>query len=431
MQNIEMYIRDRYDNDIYWFEKEVEQAEHLTRITNVINNRNYLAGKHKILNREDSKWKEQEFITKKLILNQAKTIMNFHSTYLLGKPLCLIGSEKKVAEYQKVYRLGDYNNIDYKVLDNVNKYADCFEYVYMDNKVIKSKLILPEDGYPIYSEDTGEYIAFIEHYTCNSNCVSYYNVYYPTKVECWDNQGGELLLKESKINVSGLPIHHTNDDSRSLLEDLKPIFDEFEDIMSKMSDSIYTLSLNPIPVSIGQRIEGNIPADACGFMINLDAGDMKYVNANIDSNTIKLYFEKLQQQLNIIAHMPSIALGNSNVANVSEVSLKLLYQLADVQAMLNEKWFRVGLNKRFAIFDKLLSMKGITFSEDEYIDVEFTYARPVNTSEVLDNLKKQYEMMAISTQTIIEKSPYTIVGQELERLKESKSMGNNMGNNIE
>ena len=444
MQTLEDYINDRYSNDVNWFEQEVDQENHLTRISNVVINKEYLQGIHKINQREDTQWKGQTYVTKKLILQQAKTILNFHSTYLLGKPLSLTGSENKVKEYQNIYRRGKYNNIDFKILDSVVKYGDAYEYVYTDNnKNIVSKIIKSEDGYPIYSEDTGDYIGFIEYYTITSNSVSYYNLYYSDRVESWSNEGEELHIIDTKTNISGLPIHYSNDESeydnfgRSILEDLKPFFDEFEDIFSKMSDSIYTLSLNPIPFVSGQAgIEGEIPADACGYMIHADGGDLKFVNANMDYNTIKLYMDKLQQQLNLIAHMPSIALGNSNVANVSEVSLKLLYQLADVMAMLNEKWFRSGLSKRFEYFDKLLELKGITFADDEYVDVEFNYSRPVNSQEVLQNLQTQFNMGAISIQSIIEKSPITTdVSTELERLKEENntdsSMGNNTGNNVD
>lgn len=438
MQNIEDYIADRYQGDLHWFEQEVNQSNHVMRISNVVNNKNYLLGQHKILQREDSKWKGKEYITKKLVLNQAKTILNFHSTYLLGKPLSLTGSENKVKVYQNIYRKGNYNNIDFKILDNEIKYGDAYEYVYIDNdKNICSKIIKSEDGYPIYSEDTGDYIGFIEYYTCYSNSVSYYNIYYPDRVESWSNQGGELHLISTSSNISGLPIHYSNCESGydnfgvSLLDDIMPILDEFEDVLSKMSDSIYTLSLNPMPVVTGQKIEGSIPADAAGYSVNLDAGSFDYKNANMDYNTIKLYLDKLQQELNIIAHMPSIALGNSNVANVSEVSLKLLYQLADVYAMVSEKFMRSGLKKRFEMFDKLLKIKGVALSDTDYVDVEFNYSRPVNTSEVLDNLNKQFNMGAISKQSIIEKSPLTSdVTTELERLKQEGSTGNNVGNNI-
>lgn len=431
MQNLEMYINDRYNGECNWFEKEVNQINHIHRISNVVNNKEYLSGKHKILGREDMKWKGNEYYTKKLIIQQAKTILNFHSTYLLGKSLSLIGSEEKVKIYEYIYRQANYSDIDFNILTSCLKYADVYEYVYIENGIIKSKLIASEDGYPIYSEDDGSYIGFVEHWTSESNKVSYYYVYYMDKVQYWSNEGGELRKLNESVNVSGLPIHYSNSESNyhnfgiSMLQDIKPLLDEMEDILSKMSDSIYTLSLNPIPVSVGQRIEGAIPSDAVGYSINLDVGEFDFKNAELDYNSIKLYIDKIQQQLNFIAHMPSIAMGNTNVANVSEVSLKLLYQLADVYAMLNERWIRRGLKERFNKIDKLLSMQNVNV--DGYIDVEFNYSRPVNQEELLSNIEKQRNMGAISIETIIEKSDITKDKiQELERLRKE---GNIIDNN--
>ena len=155
---------------------------------------------------------------------------------------------------------------------------------------------------------------------------------------------------------------------------------------------------------------------------------MKYVNAEMDYNTIKYYLDTLQNNLNMCAYMPSILGGNGNIANVSEVSLKLLYQLADVYAMLSEKAMRNGINERFNVIRRLL---GLNYDKD-YINVVFNYSRPQNASELLDNLKKQFEMNAISLQTIIEKSPLTTdVKMELDRIKDSEtSLTLNKSDNI-
>ncbi|SDL32136.1 Phage portal protein, SPP1 Gp6-like [Clostridium cochlearium] len=424
MQTLETYIQDKYKNNIFWFEEEVQEGHHLQRISNVINNKEYLSGKHKILKRMDSQWKGEEFITTKLIIQEAKTILNFHSTYLLGKPVSLNGSGDMVKEFTKVYRKGKYNRVDYKILDNVLKFGDCFEYIYVEGNKIKSKIIKSEDSYPIYSEDTGDYIGFIEHWTSCSNNVSYYNIYSFDKVECWNNEGGELQKVNEYINISGLPIHYHNfnniDDrfGRSELEDIKPILDQIEDILSKMTDAVYTLSLNPIPVSVGQRIEGTIPSEAVGYMINLDAGDFSFKSATMDYSTIKLLLDTLHKKLETVASIPSVAMGNTNVANVSEVSLSMLYSLSSVKAMMNEQWLRDGFEDRWEVIRKLLEMQGITFDDNDYIDVEFNYSKPINNEELLNNLKTQWEMGAISLQTIIEKSNLTTdVQAELERLE--------------
>jgi hypothetical protein len=439
--NINEYIQDKWEGNPLWFTDEVSQGDHLQRITSVVNNKYYLQGKHKILLKEDYKYKGKEYITSKLVLQLAKHILNFHSTYLLGKPISLVGSENKVKEYQNIYRKGHYNNIDFKILDKVGKYGDAYEYIYLDdNKNIQSRIIPSEDAYPVLSEEDSSYIAFIEYYTKISNSVSYYNVYYTDRVDSWSNAGGEFNLIDSKTNISGLPIHYFNlcdwDDNFgvSMLDDLIPIFDKLEELMSKLNDSIYTLSLNPIPIITGQELQGSVSADAVGYNINLESGsDFKYANAQMDYNTIKLYLDRLQQYLNQVASMPSIVGGNTNVANVSEVSLEILYELANIQASLNEKWFREGIEQRFDIYDKLLALKGVTFNDSDYIDVEFNVSKPINSNEVLQNLQTQFNMGAISIQTIIEKSPITTdVSQELKRLKKEdkeKQKNNPINNN--
>ena len=113
------------------------------------------------------------------------------------------------------------------------------------------------------------------------------------------------------------------------------------------------------------------------------------------------------------AYMPSILGGNGNIANVSEVSLKLLYQLADVYAMITEKAMMKGYRDRFRIIKKMLDIE-----PSEFIGVTFNYARPQNASELLENIKKQFDMGAISKRSIIEKSPITVdVDMELDRIK--------------
>lgn len=432
MQGISEYIKKVYNNSDTWFEDEVKQPWHLNRIIKVLANKDYLKGIHKILQREDGKWKGEVFNTTKLILQEAKTILNFHDTYLLGKKVSLTGDDNIVKAYNDIYRKGKYSKVDFDILRKVNRFGDIFEYVYLDNGVIKSKLINSEDSYPVFSEDTGEYIGFIEYYTMYSNKVSYYNIYYPDHVECWNNAGGELQLVNEYSNLSGLPVHYhnfnDNDENCGLseLEDIKPILDQLEDLLSKMSDAVYTLSLNPIPVSVGQRIEGSIPADAVGYSINLDAGEFKFVNASMDYNTIQLLLNQLLKKLETIAGIPSVAMGNTNVANVSEVSLSMLYSLASVKAMLSEQWLREGFEQRWDVIRKLLQLQGVIFNDDEFIDVEFNYSRPINNEEQLNNIKTQFDMGAISLQTIIEKSYLTNdVTGELERIKKEKLQGNN------
>lgn len=436
MDRLDYYIEKQYGNDPKWFKEEVLQGSHAKRINDVINNRDYLAGRHKVLLRQDSQYKGKILVVRKTILNYCKTVLKFHNTFLLGKPVQLsCDDEDTVKTLTDVYRLGQYDTVDYQILDRVNKFGDAYEAVYVDNGTIKSKVLDNACSYPVY-DDKGNYIAFIEHWTDAYTAITFWDVYYPTYVEHWDNEGGEERLVSTDTSV-GLPIHYHNFNDEdyncgiSLLSDMIPIMDELEDIMSKLGDSIYVNTLNPMPVAIGQRIESSIPADATGYVLNLDVGDFKYANCNIDYNTIKLYLENLKQMLNDIACMPSVLGSNVSIANISEVSMQILLMLASVLSDENKKWLNTGFKQRFTMFKKILGMQGISVDDD--VDVIYNVSMPIASTEMVANLKALQEMGAISRETIMEKTEYVsdvevekkrLKGEEKELAKLDKDVAN-------
>lgn len=409
MDRLSYYIEKQYGNNPKWFQEEVIQGNHAQRISDVINNRDYLSGRHKVLLRQDSQYKGKQLIVNKTVINYAKTVIKFHNTYLLGKPTALSCSDETTLKtFNDIYRLGQYATVDYQIIDRVNKFGDAYEAIYVDNGVIKSKVLDNACSYPVY-DDMGNYISFIEHWTDVYTAISFWNVYYPTYVEHWDNEGGELRLVSTDNSV-GLPIHYHNfndeDYTRgfALLNDIKPIMDALEDVMAKMSDSIYVNVLNPMPVAIGQRIESSIPTDAVGYVMNLDVGDFKYANCSLDYNSIKLYLDNMKQFLNDVACMPSVLGSSTNIANISEVSMQILLMMANVYADENKKWLNIGFQERFDMFKKILAMQGIKVNGD--VEIIYNVAMPVASTEMITNLKALQEMGAISRETIMEKTEY-------------------------
>ena len=396
-----------FDTPELWFKEEVNKPHHRTRISNVIMNKNYLKGNHEVMNREDAVYKGKELITRKTIIQYAKTVLDFHNTYMLGKPVTLTGNESIVKTFNDIYKLGGYDTVDYTILDRVNKFADAYEVVYIEDGTIKSKVLDSADSYPVYT-DLGEYVAFIEHWTDALSSVSYWNVYYPTYVENWSNEGGEEHMYNSGINVCGLPVHYHNFNDEdylfgeSLLDDLKPLLDELEDIYSKLGDAIYVNTLNPLPVSMGVRLDSAIPADATGYVLNLEGGgDFKIVSTTMDYENIKFYIESLKTMINEIACIPAV-LSNSEVSNISEMSMKMLFHLAGIKALTNEKWLVKGMQERFDKWRKLLGMLGM--SANDYVGIEFNLNMPIDTKEQFENLQIMRNMGAISVQTVMEQS---------------------------
>ena len=403
---LQEYITLQYGDDPHWFEAEVGAPYHAMRINRCYNNAQYLKGIHKVLGREDTCYKGATYNVKKTLINYVKTVLRFHDSYLLGKPVSYSGDEATVKTINDIVRLGGYDSTDYEILDRVLKFGDAFEVIYQEGGVIKSKILDCRDSYPIYYN--GEYLGFIEYWQDAWTGIAYYNVYYPTYTENWCNDGGELHMYDSKINVCGLPIHwhNFNDEDynfgKDLLSDLIPIMDDIEDAMSKLGDAVYTLSMNPIPVVTGQRIDSSVPADAVGYVLNLDIGDFKYANCQMDYNTIHLYLDEMKKWLSDVACFPSVFSSNGNIANVSEVSIRMLFHMASLLADENKKWLNKGYKERLNRISMILNMQGLGTIGN--VEIIYNYNLPSAAAETISNMNMLKNMGAISVETIMEKS---------------------------
>ena len=186
--------------------------------------------------------------------------------------------------------------------------------------------------------------------------------------------------------------------------------------MSKLGDAIYTNSLSVMPIAVGQRIESSIPADAMGYVLNLDNGDFKYASATMDYNTIKLYLDNMKQMLNDISCIPSVLGSSTNIANISEISMEILMMMANLNADETQKWLNIGFDKRFQMFHKILTMQGVEVSTD--VSVIYNVSMPVASNDMIANLQVLRELGAISVESIMERSDVIRdVDAERERIK--------------
>lgn len=433
--NLHEYINIVYDGKADWFVSECNSYYHMNRINKVVDIKEYLSGNHLINNRPAEQWNGKTFEPRRIVLQYAKTVLNFETSYLLKNPVTLTGEESDVKLMKDVYKKGKFHRTDLDIMDKLVKYGAVYEYLFIDKDgKIKSKLIAPEDSYPVYNEQ-GEMICFIEHFITDYN-VSYYNIFSDSTVQKWTDAGGDLNFLGEFNNPCGFPVIYKNlneldnTDGRSDLEDFVNIIDNMEDLISKYTDSIYKF-LNPIPVVIGQKLnikngQGEIPVNIAGMGLQLDDGsDFKFSSGQLDYESFESVWKVLKQALLDISNTPAVSMNNTDISNLSEVSIKLLFSLADIKAGLNERYIREGFEQRFKKIEKLLGLQGIGLNSDD-IDVVFQYARPLNESDIIDNIKTLKELGVMSLQTAVENAPmiYDPVN-EIERLsKESVNKGN-------
>ena len=408
-----------------WFETEIDKIRYADRIRRVKKIDSYLAREHKVLERPDFQFKGHTYETAKVVLQTLKSIVKFHSSFICGEPVSITGDKEFVSALNKIYRKGDYIEADLKIARDLISYADAFEYVYLDeNNKIRSKIIKNTDAYPLYDAE-GKYYCFVENWTDSDTRLSYSNVYYPDRVEIY--KGRELV--DTKENLTGLPIWYSSLDKTKydnfgdpFLLDLIPIMDSVENLLSKLDDAVTTLSMNPFGVVSGQRIKSEIPKDIVGVTLNLeDGGSFNYANATMDKDSIKLELDYLIQQFYAVACVPSSILGQSNVANVSETSITMLYQQT---SNFNRQFITEmtkGFMQRMEYIRKLMEIQGQTVTDEVFDSINFLFnvSKPVDNEANMNNMKIQYDCGAISKQTIIDKSPYTTdTALELQRLQD-------------
>lgn len=411
-----------------YFKEQVKSNEHIYRRSKVKSIQQHLLRNHNVLKRleETYNFKGKVFEPAAIILQGMKTVINFHTAYLLGNPVTITGTPKAVEIMNKVYRKGIYQKTDWQILHDLVTYGNAFEYVYRDEMgVIRSKVFRNQDSYPIYDENMN-YRYFVEFWKNNDSDEEHYTIYFPSHVDTYVNS----KLVDRKTNFTGLPIHYCAMEKSfydqfgdSLFLDLIPIQDKIEHLLSKLDDAVTTLSLNPVGVVKGTKVTENdmVNSNVSGavFCIEPD-GDFFYANAEMDYNCIKYELDQLYQQFNLVAAIPSSMLGQSNIANVSENSMSMVYQLTENRGKQNINALIDGFNQRWYYFRKLLNATNPISDEDfESLDVAFNISKPTDTKQNMENMRIQQQMGAISRRTIMELSPYTTdSAQELRRLEE-------------
>lgn len=426
---------NRGQSDLMWFQDAIREPEHEWRINHAVDINGYLHRDHKILLRPDFEFKEKTFHTAKIVLQTLKTIVNFHTSYTVGNPVSLTGDKEFVDVMNKVYQAGQFAMRDYQITKDLITYGNAFEYIYLDNdNKIKSKVFTNTDSYPLYDKNM-KYYAFCDYWKdATDGGTEHYTVYYPDKVETYVDR----KLIDTSSNLTGLPIHYKRIDKteydmfgEAFIDDLIPIMDEIEELLSRLSDAVETLSMNPIAYTSGGIWDKPINSNMVGACINFeDGGELKYANATMDYSNIKLLLDSLLAQFYVVACVPATTTGQNNISNVSETSLGMLFTNCDNLNREHIFSLKEGFKIRWTYIRKLMEeYQRYTITDEVFdsLDCTFNVNRPIDTQSVMEEMKMQRDMGAISVQTIIENSKHTSnTALELDRLAEEKKSNANV-----
>ena len=431
MGTIDEFINDfGYSNE--WFVEYVNEVSQQMRVNSILDIKEYLAGVHAINSRPNEMFNGKQFVPRRIVLQYAKRLLEFGTAYLIGNKVTLTGNEKVVEAVKNVYKNG-YDKLDFDLVHSVNRYGNAYEYCFINSDgKITSKLIDVADSFPVVDAENN-YIAFVESYTVSN--VTFYNVYYDDRVEKYSNSGGSLQSRGSYANLSGLPILYRNDNpiddiyGRSDLEDYQTILDSMEDLISKSTDAFYKY-ITGIPVIKGQRLTSGegLPTEILGGGLVLDSDtDFSFAQNEFDHDAFETLYKHLMTSLLDISSTPGIVLGKTDISNLSETSIRLLFSLSNLKALIGEKYIKEGMKQRYNKIRRLLEMQGTIFADDEWdsLDTVFQYAMPQSEKDIIENLEKLRGMGAISIESILSHSPYTTdINTELLRLSDEGTNSN-------
>ncbi|WP_343751131.1 phage portal protein [Lentibacillus halophilus] len=438
---LQEYIRNRYDGQFKKFmQEEVNSVPAQQHIREIVDIKEYLGkNQHKINTRPNEMFNGKQIEVERVTLNYAKQIINFSVNFLLGKnPVQLAGKENVINELNKVYKKGKYHKIDYRVLSDIVRYGESFEYVYVKDGNIFSQTIDPSEAYPVYDPETNEMLSFVQYY--HSDYTDYYIVFTDDIVAKYSNIGGEdIRLIEQRPNNTGLPIHYKTENEmdstrgHAEINDFIDIIDSMEHLLSKAVDGYYRHIMGT-PVLTGQSLtNAELPkhgaAGAHGLRLD-DDGDFKYVTNPFDHQAFKELYGTLKNALGDIASMPNVLLnGSSTISNVGDVAIESIFYLSLIKANMNSKILTDGFEQRIEKMRNVLAMQGIEFSDDDFEETNFVFSpdMPKDDSQMIENIEKLKEIGVISTESALDNVSFLDKVSEMERLA-SQGADDGVGN---
>jgi len=427
-EKLERFISEQGYDSALWFIEFVNETSQQLRIRDIEDKKNYLAGKgHIVTKRPLEYFAGKPVDPRKVVLQYARSLIEYAVSYLLGNGITYSGDEQIVRELNKLNkRLFD--GIDYDIVENVYSYGNAWELLYNSNDIVKSSLIDPLDAYPII-DNQGEYIAFVECYTVNG--VTQWNVFVDREVHKYSDAGGEVHLLGTYRNIGGLPINYRNSNpldtvfGMSDLDNYISILDNIEEVFSKSLDGYYRL-MHGILVQKGNLITNyDVPQHGTGYGIILETdGELEIVKSAFDHQAFETLYNYLMMSLMDISSSPAVAMGKVDISNLSEISLKLTFTNTNLRSKHRERFIKEGLYQRLDKLRVLLEAQGKYYSNEAWdsINITFNYAMPTSQTDIINNLKTLREMDAVSRETMMKYAEYiTDIGSELQTLQREKN----------
>jgi SPP1 family phage portal protein len=319
----------------------------------------------------------------KIVTNYCQVIVDFYSTYLLGKPIQYKAKDEALlAELNRLMRYNDAHDVDVINNQKANIMGAAAEQVYVDSMgELRFTNIDFREIIFVYNKDLEEELnCVIKYYRINPTDSSYrVELWTPTlKVEYEMNEAMATLrkLSETTHDYGAVPfIEYINNDYRA---------SSFGGILT-LQDALNTLSSLEVDdyESFVDSFLGiyNAAGTTSDDIVNMKAnrvllldGESKaeWVVKNSNPAQIEQIKKYLIDSIHKVASLPDLSDQNFS-SNASGVAIKYKMIGAENMAAKQERKFKRGLQKRLELIMHNMSLKNS--AEVEYTDIEITFNR--------------------------------------------------------
>lgn len=360
----------------------------------------YYKGEHGILNRPN---KSNGLPNTKVVCNHAKYIVDMIEGYMFGSPVDYSSVKGvDIKPLKDVYYEQEIQNVDSKICKHMSIYGNSFELIYInEDKQPRSAVISPENAFVVYDNTVARNELFGVHYYKKRDENDYV---IGTSVDVYTNEetihfeGASVFdsLEEKSIEkhgLSGVPLieYRNNDEKQGNFEQLISLIDAYNILESdRVNDKEQFvdafLFLRGVEVDTDQakrlKIEKILHAP--------QDGDAKYLSKVLDETDMDVLRKTLKEDIHRFSLVPDLTdeqFGN----NLSGVAIR--YKLLGFEQCVKnkERYFKVGLKKRFDLYVEYLSFRNYMKSVRSHeVDFVFNHNLPENqleTAQMINYLK--------------------------------------------
>ncbi|MDR9504755.1 phage portal protein [Brevibacillus agri] len=438
----EFYQRNKELNSWRWVMDLIKK--HQTRDYTVM--RSYVDGDQDILRKPEEKGKPNN----KIVLNFARKIIDFGTSYVASNPIrytaneAEAGADELVKKLQAVLMDNDEESLSYDIIENGSLDGEVFEYYYFDedgqiciaefkadeciavyDTTVKAKLIAVIRYYTLTDVDWNQKKLIVEVY--DENEITYLRQEGEGLVLDTSRQQNpvahnvSVLMKDQGGTLQQKPVvpwthfvnrrrkHQANRDDGMIegmsdLADLKPLMDAINKAVSGKVD-VQEYFKNPKVIFEDLDLDELLLYDAEGNLITDVEKKKQYLAKQWSTSQILVGKRAVPvtwdlqdtHEENTINRLIESLLDQSGTPHLrpdqvgtapSGIALKIIFYHADIKAGIKMRQYSKGFRNRIRILTGMLNQKYRKQWDYQVIDIKFSKNMPVNLVEMVDIVTK-------------------------------------------